>query len=560
MSSTTQTIVPIVDPDRGYREWLRKEIYTGQSGTGRYVPNVDDSVRDWEQGMLRVVEVDYSTGLSVLKAWTEPSHSEVTETDLLLGSGPGYTSESFRLLYDASVMPYVIQPHGRLYCYRSTASYAKIFLGTDINQTSGKVISKYYDASGNLLGENIPLEVVAMEDLTNLAIKAVKTGYTTEKLKTGEVCTIVFYSDDGGVVYTAKLITVETSWIRGVEASDRYITSVEVLSPFRSKNDPNLIEFPINVDLGSVSMLARVNYTDGTKTVAIDGNKCSLLGLQSYISTVLGQEVPLVLSYQLGSDESCYDATNTNGNGKYLTASYRARTIAVDGAYSVKLFPYPCWDATAQQYELHWYLYNLNRDQYYRVDHLIEASATGVAYNPQKIGSTQTFTVAIDLSKVDSRFAKYRHIQQVQLTLLASGEKDQTLWTVTFEPGYTFQYGVEVYASLKHISGGNYRCNLAKEYTDSALWLERFYYDTFPVSNPDLEARPPKPTHFIVEANGHETEYPLAAWNQDFVIPTQILTGQNIYLHWIRRDDTTDLQLGVSGVTVRYESTTAVLP
>ena len=557
MSSNTQTIIPIADPDRGWREWLRAEIYTGPSGTGRMVPNVKDKVWDWEQGTFEVVEVDYSTGLSVLKKWSQPIEIPVDEKDFLMGSGPGYTSVSWRVLLDTSVLPHSLQLDGRLFIYRATASYAKVFLGTDIT-SNGKVISKYYDASGNLLGENIPLEIVAIEKLNNLAIKSVKPGYCTQKLDDGEVVTVVFYDDAGGVCSYSKLRVENTSFIRAVETGERYITSVEVLSPFRSQSEPNLIEYPVNVDLQSVAMMARVNYTDGQRTVPIDGIKCSMLGLGNYVSTVLGQEVPLVLSYALGSDESCYDAINPNN--KYITTSYKARTVAVDGAYSVKLFPYPCWDEDNLEYTLHWFLYNLNRETWYRVDHLIEASSNGAAYNPKKIGSTQQFVVAIDLSRVDSRFAKYRHIQNIELTLLCTGDRKQTLWTVTHEPLHPFPYGVEVFASFKHLSGGNYRCNLAKEYTDRALWLERFFYDTFPVSNPDLELRPAAPTHFLVEANGNEAEYPLAAWNQDFVIPTEIRHGQNIYLHWIRRDGVTDQHLGVSGVSVRYEDDSATLP
>ena len=557
MAETNQPIIPIYDPARGYREWSRPEIYTGPNGTGRMVPNIDDKVWDWNQGIFRVVDLDITTCLSTLKAWSAPKEAVVDEADFLLGSGPGYTSESYRALLDTSVIPHVLQLDHRLYCYRSNATHCKIFRGTDLTP-AGKVVSKYYDASGNLLGENIPLEVVAIENHTNYAIKGPKTGYTTEKLEDGETVTVVFYNDDGGVASFAKLRVTHTSFIRAVEAGERYITSVELVSPFRSTSDPTLIEFPINVDMGSVAMMAQVNYTDGKKVIPIDGIKCSLLGLDTYISTVLGQEVPLVLSYAIGSDESCYDVINPND--KYITSTYRARTVATDGAYSVKLFPYPCWDEDALEYVLHWYLYSLERSTWYRVDHLIEADSTGPAFNGRKLGVTQQFAVAIDLSRVDGRFSKYRHIQMITLTLFTSGDRVQTLWSVTQEPNHVFPYGIEVYGSFAHLSGGNYRCNLAMEYDTADIWLERFYYDTFPVTNPEIEVRAPKPTHFVVEANGFETEYPLAMWNQDFVVPTEIRHGQNIYLHWIRRDGTTDLHLGVSGVTVRYEDGSATLP
>ena len=555
MSNETVTTVKLQDPDRGWREWYIDEIYTGPAGAGRIVPNVNDKIWSWDLGTYRVTEVDYTTGLSKKVAWTAPPSTDVDATDLLLTEGPGYTSESYRLLVDKSVLPHVIQVFGSLHAYRSTASYAKVFLGTDISAKTGKVVSKYYDASGNLVGENIPLEVLANDIVGNVCIKSPKVAYTTDDLQEGELVTIVFYDDQGGVCRWAVMRVTLTGFIRAAEAPQRYITSIELICPWRSKDDPNLIEYPINVDLGSIQMLAQVNYTDGKKQVAIDGSKCTLVGLNNFVNTILGREVPLGISYALGSDESCYDMIGLNE--RYITASYRARTTAIDGAYSVKLFCYPCWDDANSEYVLHWYLYNLNRETWYRVDHLIEADATGSAFNGRKFGVTQEFRAALDLSKVDGRFKKWRLVQDFTVTLFCVGTEVRTLWSTSYDPSYEFPYGVEVYAKLKHISGANYRCNLASVYTNKALWLERFYYGTFPVYNQDLELRAPEPTHFVVEVAGFETEYPLAQWNQDFVIPTQVPVGQNIYLHWIRRDpaSTTDLHLGVSAVSVRYDTT-----
>ena len=83
-------IQPIFDSNRGFREWLRSEIYTGPTGTGVYVPNVDDKVWDWVQGILRVVAVDMSTGLSTLQAWQAPAEPEPeNRLDILSGVGPG---------------------------------------------------------------------------------------------------------------------------------------------------------------------------------------------------------------------------------------------------------------------------------------------------------------------------------------------------------------------------------------------------------------------------------------------------------------------------------------
>jgi hypothetical protein len=61
-------ITPIVDRSRRFTHFKMDEIYTGPAGTGRWVPNVDDMVTDWEQGFYRVVAVDHErTNLSYLQ-------------------------------------------------------------------------------------------------------------------------------------------------------------------------------------------------------------------------------------------------------------------------------------------------------------------------------------------------------------------------------------------------------------------------------------------------------------------------------------------------------------
>lgn len=543
-------IQPIFDPNRSFREWLRDEIYTGPNGTGEYVPNVDDKVWDWVQGVMRVVSVDMTTGLSTLKAW-QPIAESMSDNplDILSGVGPGYSSESWRLLLDSSVMPHRLQFDRRLHVYGSTVSYCKVFLGSDIGP-SGKVISKYYDQNGNFISDNIPFELVAMPDHNNYAIKAPKTGYCTDRLPDGELVTAVFYDDAGGVASKAQLLIWNTSFIRAIEAPERYITGVEILSPFKSAVDPMLIEFPINVTLNSVTMMARVKYTDGYRDVAIDGDKVSLMGLDTYVSTILGNTVPVVLRYSLAPNESSF---NTVGiHEKVVTTNYRARTTAVDGAYSVKLFCCPHWDYTLNQYRLAWWLYNLNRDTYYRVDDLVEFGVTSNAFQPNLYGQTQDITVTLDLSTVSPVFAKYRHVQTVRLTLFAAGTSNQTLWTISYDTGSDTPYGAEVYATLDHLSGYSYKARLDDRWSNLDAWLERFYYQSLPISNPDFEPRPLRPTHFVLNANAVMTEYPITAFNTDIIIPAEVRHGQNLYLHWIRRDGGNDLQLGVSPVTARH--------
>src|SRR5574343_1924877 len=100
--------VPVYDPDRGFRSWVITDIYTGPTGQGRFVPNVNDLVIDWGRGLLRVASVDITTGLSTLVDAAFPKSNEFDNSDVLFGTGPGYTSELWRVYINRNVVPHTL--------------------------------------------------------------------------------------------------------------------------------------------------------------------------------------------------------------------------------------------------------------------------------------------------------------------------------------------------------------------------------------------------------------------------------------------------------------------
>ena len=75
-----------------------------------------------------------------------------------------------------------------------------------------------------------------------------------------------------------------------------------------------------------------------------------------------------------------------------------------------------------------------------------------------------------------------------------------------------------------------------------------------PIINPEVEVRPPAPTHFVLNTGSVTQEYTLDAWNTELVSVQEVRPGENVYLHWIRRDGNTDLQLGVSAIPVHHST------
>lgn len=539
----------IVDPDRRYTEWGIWEIYTGRDSPGAYVPNVDDAVRDWDQGFFRVATVDYTTGLSTLVPWGPMDGTETVETvDVLLGVGPGYQSESWRVYLDTRKIPHILEVDRRLHLYGTQVGYFKVFLGTDISE-KGKVISAFYDQNGNFLGENIPFEIVRTPDANNIAIKAPMTGYTSHKLYDGEQVTVVAYNNNGSKVGHYKMLIDNTSLVRRTDAFRKYVKSIRLETPFLSKSDPTLIEFPINVNAATVTMQGVVEYSDGSlaRLPVTDGvGKFQVFGLSHYVATIQGQVVPLTLNYRLGDDEYSYTQGPTyNGS---LTERYRAKTISADNAYSIKLFAYPVWQDDVRGYGLDFWLYNLDRQEYYRVPKgLVQVHNGSRNFDGLDFLSTQRVTFALSMNELDGKYTTYRHVQTVEISLKAPGNEDRTNWVMRYTPGGLKEYGENIKAAVTFINTNNWTVNISNGFNSKEEWLRKIYRAVEPLHDDRTEVEAPDPTHFIVHTARRQTEFSIDQWDKDLPLYYDLNEGEVLFVRFIRRTVVNDLQLAVVG-------------
>lgn len=540
----------IIDPDRRYTEWGLWEIYTGPEGPGSYVPNVDDAVRDWNQGFFRVASVDYTTGLSTLVPWDAFANNQaVPAVDVLLGSGPGYQSESWRVYLDTRTMPHVLEVDRRLHLYGSQVEYYKVFKGTDISET-GEVISALYDQSGNFLGENIPFEIVATPSINNLAIKAPMTGHTSYKLADGELVTIVAFSNNGAKIGHYKMLVDNTSLVRRTDSYRKYVKSIRLETPFLSKSDPTLIEFPINVNTSTVSMQGVVEYSDGTvKRIPVTENsgKFQVFGLAHYVPTIQGQVASLILNYQLSDDEYAYSQGPTFNES--LTERYRAKTVAAVNAYSIKLYAYPVWQDDVRGYALDFWLYNLDRQEYYRVPKgLVEIHNGSRNFDGLDFLTTQRVTFALSMNELDGKYTTYRHVQTIEIALKAPGNEDRTNWVLKYTPGSLTEYGNNLKAAVTFINTNNWKVSIKNGFNSKEEWLRNTYEAVEPLYDERTEVEAPIPTHFIVHTARRQTEFTIDQWDQDLSLYYDLNEGEVLYLQFIRRTIVNDLQLAVVGL------------
>lgn len=568
---STPNIVPPANPSRGFRTWDIDEIFTAVSGpTNRHVPNKGDLVKSKTGGWLEVTQVDYTTGISVLKPWSSlPKTGCGVPENILLGAGPGPITESYRLLIDTSVKPYTLAFDTRLRVYGTTVKYVKVFRGTVVE--NGQVISRQYDPEGNLLGDQIPLELAGSMTLGEIpsAIKVPQVGYSSVALNNGEPCTAVFYDDVGHVVSYSVLLVRNTSFIRKMNSSMKYITSIELSSPFLSKADDRVLECPINIPINALTKYGVVNYSNGERVVLpIDDSKFSLYGLQRFVSTILGQRQPITLTYRLSADEAAYGSIP--GDTMHVTSDYLATTVKVDNAYSVKLFAYPVWVSDVLGYRMTYWLYNLDRQVSFNVTQWVTLSENSNTFDGTLYGNEQELIVELDLSEVSPLYKAYRHVQVIRFTLHATATSTvDTRWTIKTQPDDpTYGINLNAEASYVNIQGTPpnviYNVDISCGRGSLEHWLRDVYYNSLPLFDGTSEARPPEPTHFILRVGNYRTLYPVNAWDQTVVVEVLnsigIDNGDIVTLEFIRRVGSNDLQLGVSALPIRIAPPEVINP
>jgi hypothetical protein len=538
---------PIYDPNGRFQVWALSEIYRGGPGENRYVPKVGDLVEDMDLGLsYKVVALPLTTLVAQLverKAIATDGEFD----DILLGPGPGTQSDTYRCYLDRSVMPYSLTVDARLTVAGTMCRTARIFRGADLTD-QGHIVAHMYDSSGNILGDQIPLELVVQTG--NISVRTVPVAYTTEDLPDNEIVTAVFYSDVGSVVSKRQMLIENTAFVRQANLGMKYITDISLKCPFLSQTDADKIELPMNVILSGVNMIGVVHYNDGsTIELPVDGTKFAMLGIDSLVATVVGQRTAVSLRYRPSAGEVLYGGQV--GQFVHKSRSYTVEIMQQEGAYSVKLFPYPVWIDGVNGYTLRWYLYNGDRNVTYDVTGEIEYPEGTPAWNPILYGVNQRLTVAVNLQHVNGAFKDYRHVQTIDIVLRVAGtDRTGSNWTIAFEQGQNPPYGQTTHANITIINSNLAKIKLDMGLTTQEAWLAKLYLNTKPIIDQSREVDPPTPTHFRFNVGGTEYEYPIAQWNGELQVGSGLVNSGTLFVEFVKRTPETDLYLSVAGMPI----------
>ena len=540
----TDGYAPIVS-DARWSIWSIHQIYLGNEGQNRFIPKVGDWVVDNLSNPVTVYRVTDLNNITMIPELTPINFVLTPNEDSILSS----TLDNYRIYYDKSVFPYTLTVDGLLRIYSSEANYAIIYKGNLIDNT--KIISRKYDNSGNLIGTEIPLELVSFNSHDNYGIKYIPGCNTNAELQTGDICTIAVFSSSNKLITKVTAIVDETTYVAPVFVEQKYITQIELISPFINVNNDNEILYPVNLPLTSFNPLGKVYYNDGSSiTYPIDNDKFRLYGLESFISTIIGHKVPLVLSYRLDSNEAALATVTTDG--AFITRPYNLIVSKPNTSYNVKLFIYPVWIDGVNGYTYKAFLLNLDRNVIFEVTNYLTLSTNSPSFNPLGYGITQRLTFNINLENVSGIYNFFIHTQTVDIILRgpATDNSLTNIWEVATQvPSNRPYFGTNLRATRNQTQHN--KVSIHNNIPTVQEFIEKLYLNTMPLYNVLTESGPLEPTHISVKYLNDTVTVPISQYNSQFTFSSNVSLYSNIDIIFYKETVSGYLTLSVASLTVR---------
>ncbi len=541
-------MTPIFDPDRPFRLWAIDEIYQ-HSPQGSYVPNVNDGVWDWGEGLYRVIAVDIETGISTLERYRAISQNEaLTPDDILLGAVPARVSEAYRLYINDHFDPICAAVDSRLIIYGSDNQYIRLFKGFEIGN-NGKVISMYYDKNNELKDDKIPLELVRSIDENNRCIKTPAIGYISKGLQDGEAVTAVVYSTVGSVTSINPLLVKNVSFVRRSSEANKYVTNITIQSPY-SVGNTNRLEVPLHTPIKELSIDVILHYSNGQmRKVLANDPHISISGLEVFKVSQKNQTIPVVITYRFDDNESNYNASSDDGLS--MSVTYNLTTMPPLTTGVIKLYAIPNWNALINGWSIDYYMYNQDGSENKLVtDSVSVIGSDSNEYLPNAYNQNQSLTLSIQVSQVSNIYVDYTHNQHLDITLLSSIGQYIPSWSIGYKTDGDITYGLDQLAQVSVIDSLTH-IDISQGINDLSTWLDIMYMSVYPIVcgvNNDVIL----PTHVKV---CYKNEFVMVNVNEykDYIVfPMDLLSGDTLRLEWIYRSESNDLYLALTPLSIVF--------
>lgn len=543
----TDGIKPSYNPEGLWKTWAITEIYSGTSGSKRYVPKVLDHVIEPSTNTrYKVKSLSQVTLIAELEPLGSNNSLALSSQDLLFATGPGWPSQCYRVFLDDTVFPYRLDVDAFTWIRQVNAAYVKIIHGSIYGDH--QIVSQVFDASGTFITDKVGLDLAAVEPgWQNYHIKTIKTCNCSQQFINGDVLTVIVYSNDGHILGITPLSVVNSNFIRALNAPQKSITHISLRSPFLSETNPNLLVLPLNWTTASMNLMGVVHYSNGSEVeIPVDGRKFTMRGLQQLLSNIPGQEFDMTLHYALDPTETTTHETSSFNNG--INVNYRIQLVDPNYSYSIRLYAFPVWEETTQQYQLTFWMFNLERNIYRNVTGSIRFAANSSLFDGSRFGVLQRFQVSLNLRDIVPTYKAFAHTQVFEVSLYGKPSDFPTPWVVKHNLTDAAVYGGSLFGLIAEEGS----VNLTSGIQTFEEWKDRFYLKSYPLTEtPENPTSVIQPTHFDVLYNNQVTTFAIGQWDQNLILPTQGVVRKSVFIIFKREISTGSLYLAMASVVLK---------
>lgn len=555
----------LVDPNRGFRIWSRKDIWMGFTlqgqldQNGKSVPNVGDLVVDYDNPLFwKVVAIDSTIPIdnspppyTVTLEWIDLSRiSNTSNTSIHIEGSSSIANEAMYAFYNDSVDPHVINLDGMFRIYGSSATMVKLFLGTDVSE-NGEVISVTFNSSGDVISENV--DVVPI-DPSNPAIQKPLPIPTNTTLLDGETVTLVTYTSEGVAVEITPFIVKQGNTIRSAEENGVYITDISLVTNMLDDVELDLVKVPISLPVTAGDFQAKLHYSDGVvRLIPIDGGLCRLHGLLNFNTNILNI-APLVLSYYPNDNEPLINTSNPTLRS--IDRTYRLKTITNNLDSAFKIYISPKWNSIDNEYNNRYFLTNAENDVFVELlDGQIKVeSPDGSNVNTKPSVEAINLRCIVKISDIiPFGFGDYTFVQNIKIKYSYPTSDNNTPWLIDYIGSQSGVYGSNLIAKMSTL--GQFAMSFKTNIETQTIWRETLYNLIYPIYDINTRIEPVLPTHFRIEYNGTTSgDITMDGWDQlhNSLDGTRWDTNSTVNLIWINRDDVTNevKTLGISPMMI----------
>lgn len=483
----TNKIVPVIPDKPGIFDI--KQLYDRDhpSNNARYLPPVNSIVYGEENLIYRVIECNTEELSYKLQLITLPTDYELTGRGIAIS----YNNDQFHVYYDPRNIPFRITIEQRLFVAGESPSFYRLVFHP-YDDDKRKVVSKYYDATGKYINDNVPLTRIK----ANVNLWTLDPCFINEPLKDNQEIEIQVFNETGMQILSVIAFTKESIIINDTLNQLPKIVDVKVKASQQLDNgDVYVLE---KQDFKSLHIFAEVTYEDGTIIEnAVDNSKVFLYGEDDFVSSYAGLKQPMLLKYFLSENETTtvkgYDMLNN-----FVNADFNVVVVNNQIDDIIKISVLPLWDITRYGWLLYYRVYGVNNNFTMNVTPFVKIVSG--SYQINKFSGPQEFIIQMDLNQVDPN--KYPtpsfYIQNVWINLFSNA--GTVKWLLSDASTSNNVYGQDVDKNRRPVlyydRDKNQYFIPSSIFTNKESVIQSFYYDNNPPYNNTIQTMATVPTHF----------------------------------------------------------------